>query len=389
MLSIGLKTALTQIAMNNFRRNGKMNKKIVAAVVSTVALSFALLCAASAAQKNAELVPIPKEKIKAAFIYGSPVGKEGYAFAHDKGRRALSDLGYSVTYLEGIPDTTQFEKSVRDLIEQGYNVIYATSFGYGKYVEKLADQYPGVYFNHATGNVTKPNLATYMGRLYQTQYLAGIAAGLKTESNKIGYVVPFPIPEVVSQVNAFTLGARSVNKDATVEVKWTNSWYDPIAENGAGLELANTGADVVIAYLDTMSAQTAAAEKGAFVIGCSSSGADVLPKSYLTAPIFDWAKFYTADIEKVIAGTWQPEFQFLGIETGVVDIDPLTDNNAPGAKDAVSAAKKALSEGSLDVFAGEIKDNAGQVRVNAGSALTDNDILTLGWFVEGVIGSVE
>jgi basic membrane protein A len=356
---------------------------------SALFLFVLFLTLAWGADVSAALPPLAKNDIKAAFIYGSPVGKEGYAFAHDKGRKALEDLGYAVTYIEGVPETTQFEKTVRDLIEQGYNVIYATSFGYGKYVERLAEQYPEVYFNHATGNVTKDNLATYMGRLYQSQYLAGIAAGLKTKSGKIGYVVSFPIPEVVSQVNAFTLGVHSVNPSTTVEVKWTNSWYDPITENSAGLELANTGADVVIAYLDTMSAQIAAAEKGAFVIGCSSSGAEVLPEAYLTAPIFDWARYYTADVEKIANGTWKPEFQFLGMETGVVDIDSLTGNNAPGAVEAVKTAKDALMDGSLNVFAGEIKDNSGNVRVKAGGTLTDEDILTLDWFVDGVIGSVQ
>ncbi|MDR3254806.1 MAG: BMP family ABC transporter substrate-binding protein [Synergistaceae bacterium] len=355
-------------------------------IISTV-LIFGALGELKAA--NAELKPIAKEDIKAAFIYGSPVGKEGYAFAHDKGRRALEQLGYKATALEGIPETTQFEKSVRDLIEQGYNVIYATSFGYGRYVERLADQYPNVYFNHATGDVTKTNLATYMGRLYQSQYLAGIAAALKTKSDKIGYVVSFPIPEVVSQVNAFTLGARSVNPKAVVEVKWTNSWYDPVAESGAGLELVNTGSDVIMAYLDTMSAQIAAAEKGAFAIGCSSSGAEALPKAYLTAPIFDWAKFYTADIERVVKGTWKGEFQFFGLESGVVEIDALTDNNADSAREAVQKAHDAIASGLLDVFAGEIKDNAGKVRVEAGRSLTDEQILTLDWFVEGVVGSIK
>jgi basic membrane protein A len=227
-----------------------------------------------------------------------------------------------------------------------------------------------------------------MGRLYQSQYLSGIAAGLRTETNKIGYVVSFPLPEVVSQVNAFTLGARSVNPDAEVEVKWTNSWYDPPVETNAGLELVNTGADVVIAYLDTMSAQLAAAEKGAWVLGCSTSGASVAPERYLTAPIFNWADYYVPNVGSIVDGTWSGRFEFLGLDSGVVDVDELTDNNAPGAKEAVAEAKAAILDGSLDVFAGEIKDNGGTVRVAEGEALSDEDILTLDWFVEGVIGSV-
>ncbi len=344
---------------------------------------------ASAGGTTASGLPaISKEDMKVAFIYGSAIGEEGYSYAHDLGRQAVEEMGIQTTYLENIPETAQFEKAVRDLIEQGYNVIYATSYGYGEYVQKLAEEYPDVYFNHATGSVTGTNLATYMGRLYQSQYLAGIAAGYRTASNKIGYVVSFPIPEVVSQVNAFTLGVRSVNPEATVEVKWTNSWYDPVAEKTAGLELVNSGCDVIIAYLDTMNAQIAAAEKGAYAIGCSSPGGDVLPDAYLTAPIFHWANYYTNDVQKIMDGTWTGEFQFFGLDSGVVDIDEMTDNNAEGAAEAVSTAKEAIIDGSLDVFAGEIKDNEGTVRVAEGAAMTDEEILTLDWFVEGVIGSV-
>ncbi len=344
--------------------------------------------ASEAASTASGLPAISKEDMKVAFIYGSAVGEEGYSFAHDKGRQAVEAMGIQTTYLENIPETAQFEKAVRDLIEQGYNVIYATSYGYGEYVVKLAEEYPDVYFNHATGAVTGQNLATYMGRLYQSEYLAGMAAGYRTASNKIGFVVSFPIPEVVSQVDAFTLGVRSVKPDATVEVKWTNSWYDPVAEKTAGLELVNSGCDVIMAYLDTMNAQIAAAEKGAYAIGCSSPGGSVLPDAYLTAPIFNWATYYTQDVQKIMDGTWMGEFQFYGLDSGVVDIDELTANNAEGAADAVAAAKAAIIDGSLDVFGGEIKDNEGTVRIEAGSAMTDEQILTLDYFVEGVIGSV-
>jgi basic membrane protein A len=342
---------------------------------------------AGAADAGAGLPALSKDEIKAAFIYGSAVGEEGYSYAHDLGREALAAAGYDVTYVEGIPETDQFEKTVRDLIDSGRNVIYATSFGYGPYCEKLADEYPNVYFNHATGSVTKTNLSTYMGRLYESEYLAGMAAGLKTETNQLGFVASFPIPEVVSQINGFTLGAKAVNPDVVVNVKWTNSWYDPPTEANAGLELANTGSDVIMSYLDTMSAQIAAAEKGAWAIGCSTSGANVLPEKYLTAPIFDWAKFYTANVESIVNGTWSPDFQFLGLDTGVVDIDDLTGNNAADVAERVADAKAKIIAGELIVFGGEIKDTAGEVRVRAGEALSDEGILTMDWYAEGVKGA--
>jgi basic membrane protein A len=374
-----------------------MKKKMVASLVLSLLLMLTALAApaalaeataAPAVTKNADLKPIAKEDLKVAFIYGSAVGEEGYSFAHDQGRKALEAEGIKTTYLENIPENNQFEKSVRDLIEQGYNVIYATSYGYGKYVLELAQEYPAVYFNHATGATNAGNVATYMGRLYQSQYLAGIAAAYRTASSKIGFVVSFPIPEVLTQVNAFTLGVRSVKPDATVEVKWTNSWYDPVAEKSAGLELVNTGCDVICAYLDTMNAQIAAAEKGAYAIGCSSPAPAVLPDAYLTAPIFNWANYYTKDVQKIIDGTWEPTFQFYGLDSGVVDVDTLTKNNADGAADAVAKAKAAIIDGSLNVFAGELKDNEGKVRCEAGASLTDTEILTMDWFVDGVIGSV-
>ena len=366
-----------------------MKRKMIVALVLSVLMALSGFGAlAEAIVKNAELAPIAKENLKVAFIYGSAVGEEGYSFSHDKGRKALEAEGIQATYLENIPENAQFEKAVRDLIEQGYNVIYATSYGYGKYVLKLAEEYPAVYFNHATGATNAGNVATYMGRLYQSQYLAGIAAAYRTASNKLGFVVSFPIPEVLSQVNAFTLGVRSVKPEATVEVKWTNSWYDPVAEKSAGLELVNTGCDVICAYLDTMNAQIAAAEKGAYALGCSSPAPTVLPDAYLTAPIFSWANYYTKDIQKIIDGTWEPVFQFYGLDSGVVDIDELTGNNVEGAAEAVAAAKAALIDGSLNAFAGELKDNTGAVRCEAGASLSDIEILTMDYFVEGVIGSV-
>ncbi|MDR1778872.1 MAG: BMP family ABC transporter substrate-binding protein [Clostridiales Family XIII bacterium] len=335
----------------------------------------------------ATLAPIAKEDQKIAFIYGSAVGEEGYSYAHDLGRAALAEAGYDVTYVEGIEDA-QFEKTVRDLIEQGYNVIFATSYGYGTYCEKLAEEYPTVYFNHATGDVYKDNLGVYMGRLYESEYLAGMAAGLKTESNKIGFVASFPIPEVITQINGFTLGVRAVNPDAVVNVYWTGSWYDPQLEATAGLELANTGNDVVMSYLDTMSAQIAAAEKGVWAIGCSTSGAEVLPDYYLTAPIFVWAEFYLSCVESIADGTWSPERQFLGLDTGTVDIDTLTANNASGAAEQVAEAKQKIIDGDLVVFGGPIKDQSGEVRIAEGTALTDAEILTMDWFVEGVNGNI-
>jgi basic membrane protein A len=297
-------------------------------------------------------------------------------------------MGIQTMYLENVPESAECEKAARDLIEQGCNVIYAISFGHMEYISNVADEYPEVYFNHATGYITKPNMSTYMGRLYEVQYLTGIAAGMRTETNKIGIVTTFPIPECVRQVNAFTLGVRSVNPEATVEVKWTSSWFDPATEKSAATELLNGGCDVIAAYCDTMNPQMAAAERGVWATGCSSSGAAVIPQAYLTAPLFNYAEFYTKDVQRILDGTWVSGFSWLGLNDGVVALDDLTENCAPGTAEAIEPVKAAIMDGSFNMWAGEIKDNTGAVRVEAGQQLTDEDLLAFDWFVEGVIGTV-
>jgi basic membrane protein A len=335
------------------------------------------------------LPALTKDTMKVGFIYGSSIGNEGYTYTHDLGRLALEEQGIETMYLENVPETADCEKAARDLIEQGCNVIYAISFGHMQYIANVADEYPDVYFNHATGYMTKPNMATYMGRMYEAQYLAGIAVGMRTETGKIGFVTTFPIPEVVRQVDAFTLGVRSVNQSATVEVKWTSSWYDPATEKSAATELINKGCDVIAAYCDTMNPQMAAAEKGLWATGCSSPGGYLIPDAYLTAPIFHYDVFYTKDVQRILDGTWVSGSSWLGLSDGVVGLDEITENCLPGTADVVESAKSGILDGSFDIWAGEIRDNQGEVRVSSGETLDDAQLQSLDWFVEGVIGSVE
>jgi basic membrane protein A len=335
------------------------------------------------------LPALTKETIKVGFLYGSSIGNEGYTYTHNLGRLALEKEGIKTMYLENVPETADCEKAARDLIEQGCNVIYAISFGHMQYIANVAEEYPEVYFNHATGYITKPNMSTYMGRMYEAQYLTGIAVGLKTETGKVGFVTTFPIPECVRQVNAFTLGVRSVNPTAVVEVKWTSSWYDPATEKSAATELINKGCDVIAAYCDTMNPQMAASEKGLWATGCSSPGGYIIPDAYLTAPLFHYDVFYSKDVQRILDGTWESGSSWLGLADGVVGLDELTKNCAPGTGEKIEPVKQSLIDGSFDMWAGEIKDNQGTVRVKAGETLDDSKLVALDWFVEGVIGSVK
>lgn len=331
---------------------------------------------------------IAKENLKVGFVYIGKINDEGYTQAHDQGRLALEEMGIETMYVEDVPENADCEKAIRDLIDQGCNVIYTASFGFMDYTVKVAKDFPEVYFGHCSGYQTADNLSTYFGKIYQARYLSGIVAGMKTEVNKIGYVAAMPIPEVIRGINAFTLGVQSVNPEATVEVIWTNTWYDPAVEKQAAIELLNKGVDVVAQHQDTTAPQIAAQEKGAFAIGYNSSTPDAAPNAYLTAPLFHWEKFYVDDVKKIIEGTWESRSYWEGISEGMVSLDELTANCAEGTKEAVDKAQSAIADGSLDVFAGPIKDQNGEVKIAEGTSMTDEEIWNMSWFVEGVVGTI-
>lgn len=331
---------------------------------------------------------IALEDLKVAFLYVGTIGDLGYSYAHDQGRLALEAMGVSTTYVENVPETSECETTLRQLCDEGYNVIYATSFGHGEWVEKVAKDYPNVYFGHATGYIQSENTENYMGRVYEARYLAGIVAAMNSKSGKIGYVAAMQIPEVVRGINAFTLGVRSVNPEATVEVVWTNTWFDVTIEKASALELINKGCDVIAQHCDSTAPQLAAEEKGVLAIGYNSSTPDAAPNAYLTAPLFHWDVFYKSDVQSIIDGTWTPKTYWEGLNAGMVSLDDLTDNCAEGTAEAVEAAKAKIMDGSLVIFSGEIKDNTGAVRVAAGETMTDAQLTSFDWFVDGVIGKI-
>ncbi|MPM92434.1 Purine-binding protein [bioreactor metagenome] len=332
---------------------------------------------------------IPASDIKAGFLYVGPIGDEGYSYAHDQGRLALEQtLGVKTVYLENVPENADCEKAIRDLIDQGCNVIYATSFGHMEWIANVAKEFPDVYFGHATGYMFGDNLSCYMGRIEEPRYLSGIAAGMKTKSGKIGYVAAMPIAEVVRGINAFTLGVRSVNPDATVQVLWTNSWYDPSMEKSAAIELINGGCDVIAQHCDSTGPQIAAQENGVFAVGYNAPTYEAAPQAYLTAPLFHWGAYYIHDVQNIIDGTRTAENYWEGMKSGIVDIDEISQNCAEGTKEAVDKAKADIENGTLTVFAGPIKDQSGEVKIKEGESMTDEQQASCDWFVEGVIGSI-
>lgn len=377
-------------------------KKLISAVLAlTLALSLLTGCGAApkpadtqkpSEQKVAEQKPSESSKpLKVGFVYIGPVNDGGWTEAHDNGRKLMEkELAGKVETViaENIPESQEVEKSLRDMVDQGAKVIFATSFGYMDYTEKVAKEFPDVTFLHCSGYKMLDNLGTYFGKMYEPRYLSGIVAGMKTKTNKIGYVAAMPIPEVIRMINAFTLGVKSVNPDATVEVTWTNTWFDPAKEKEAAKALLDKGCDVMAQHQDSTATQIAASEKGAASIGYDLDHPDKV-KGYMTAPIWNWGAYYTKTVKAVLDGTWKAESYWGPMQDGIVDLAPLTGDAPEGAQAKVDEAKKAIFDGSLKIFKGPLKDQTGTVKVKEGEAMKDDEIWVMDWFVEGVIGSAK
>jgi basic membrane protein A len=321
-------------------------------------------------------------------VYIGAINDEGYTQAHDKGRRAVEALGVETAYIENVVANADCEKAIRDLIDQGCNLIYTTSFGFMDWTIKVAKEFPNVKFAHCSGYQTAPNVSTYFGKIYQARYLSGIAAGRKSATGTIGYVAAFPIPEVIRGINAFALGVQSVNPNATVEVIWTNTWFDPAVEKQAALELLNKGCDVIAQHQDTTSPQLAAQEKGAFTVGYNVATPNAAPRAYLTSPVFHWEVFYVDDVKSALNGTWKSRAYWEGLSSGMVSLDTLTPLNDSATADMIHEAANEIVSGVFDPFMGPLFDQNNVERVADGARMSDTEIWNMGWFVQGVIGTI-
>lgn len=334
-----------------------------------------------------------KPKIKVGFIYVGPIGDGGWTYAHNEGRLQLEkELGVETIYKESVPEGPEVEKVAQDMIDQGANVIFATSFGFMDYIEKLSKKYPDVKFFHCSGYKSGPNFVNYFGKIEEARYLSGIVAGLKTKTDKIGYVAAFEIPEVVRGINAFTLGVRSVNPKAEVHVRWTHTWYDPSKEKEAAKALLDEKCDIIAQHQDTAGPQQAAEEKGVWSIGYNTDMKNMAPKAYMTAPIWNWGPYYVGQVKAIMDGTWKTENFWGGMKDDVVALAPLTDNAPAEAKDKVAALEADMKAGKMTIytiFSGPLKDQSGAEKVSQGVSLNDKELLSMDWFVEGVVGTLK
>jgi basic membrane protein A len=336
--------------------------------------------------------PKKDEPIKVAFIYVDPVGDTGWSYEHDLARRELERvLGSKVktTYVESVPATADAERVIRQLAVAGNQLIFTTSFGYMEPSLRVAKLFPKVKFEHATGYKTASNLVTYETRFYEGAYLLGVLAGKTTKSNILGYVGSFPIPEVIRNIDAFTLGARSVNPKATTKVIWVDTWYDPGKERQAAEALIAQGADVLGQNTDSPAIVQVAESRGVHAFGWDSDMSKYGPNAQLTANTENWADYYIDEVRKVMAGTWTGERQTAnGIKENMVVLTPLNKSVPAEVARLFEQKKHDIIDGKLAPFSGPLKDNTGVVKVGAGSVLTHEQLRAINWFVEGIDGSI-
>lgn len=332
-----------------------------------------------------------EEKLKIAFVYVAPIGDLGWTWAHEQGRLMVEEeFGDRVetAYIENVPEGPEAERVIRDYVQKGYKLIFTTSFGFMDPTITVAAEYPDLYFEHCSGYKTADNAATYFGRMYQPRYLSGLVAGKATETNKIGYVAAFPIPEVIRGINSFTLGVREANPEATVHVVWTNTWFDPVLEKEAAVALLDEGCDVIAQHQDTTEPQKAAQEYEVVSIGYDSDMSQFVGDTVLTSPVWNWGIYYVDRVGAVLDGTWESHSYWGGVPEGIVGLAPLSDRVPEDVAALVEEKSKEIVEGTFDVFEGPIKNQAGKVVIAEGEKASDEDMLTMMYFVEGVVGTI-
>lgn len=330
------------------------------------------------------------DKVKAAWVYVGPINDGGWTQAHDVGRKYVVDkMGAKVvtTYKENVPEGAETAQVIEDLVKDGNNIIFATSFGFGEAMLASAKKHADVKFLHATGawHSTQANFGTYYGATEEAKYLAGIAAAKATKTGKIGFVAPFLIPEVTRHINAFTLGVRSVNPTATVKTVEIKSWFDPTKERQAADSLIAQGCDVLANGGDSPAPGEAAKAKGLPWIGYDSDQSANFPDIWLTAPIYNWGPYYLNQIQGVLDGTWKKDDYYGNIKDGFNALAPFGKIVDDATKTLIEAKKAEIVGGSLMIFKGPIKDNKGAEKVAAGSVVSADDLQAISWFVDGVV----
>ena len=329
--------------------------------------------------------------LKIAFAYVGPVGDAGWTFAHDKARKAVeAEFGakVSTSFVENVPEAADAERVIRDMVAQDVRLVFGTTFGYMQPMLKVAADAKAVKFEHATGYKTAPNLRTYDSRTYEGAYMVGVIAGGMTKTNVLGVVASIPIPEVIRNIDAFTLGAQSVNPAVTTRVVWVNKWFDPPKEGEGAQALLDGGADVLMQNTDSSAVLQAAEKAGKYGFGWDSDMQKFGPSAHLASAVIDWAPYYKKAVKDVLDGTWKTEQTWWGVAQGAIDVVSVSDKVPAPIKDKLATVKRGLGDGSFAIWKGPITDQAGKEVVAASQVADDNFLHAINFYVKGVQGEL-
>ena len=345
------------------------------------------------AAKPAPAAEAPKkaDPLKIAFAYVGPVGDGGWTFAHDNGRKAVEkEFGDKVvtSFVEKVPESADAERVFRDLAGQGNKLVFGTTFGYMEPMLKVAADNAGIKFEHATGYKTAPNMRTYDSRTYEGAYMAGVIAGSMTKTNTLGVVGSIPIPEVIRNINSFTMGAQSVNPKIKTKVVWVNEWFSPPKETEAATSLINGGADVLFQNTDSPAVLKTAQEKGKRAFGWDSDMTAYGPKAHLGSAVINWAPYYIKATRDVLDGSWATAQNWWGVKEGAIDLVSIAEDVPADIKAKVDAAKAGLKDGSFVIWKGPIVDNTGKTVLDKDAAADDKFLTGINFYVQGVDGQV-
>ncbi len=336
--------------------------------------------------------PAPKpEPLKIAFAYVGPVGDGGWTFAHDNGRKALEkEFGDKIktSFVESVPESADAERVIRQMAADGNKLIFGTTFGYMEPMLKIAADVKDVKFEHATGYKTAENMRTYDSRTYEGAYMAGVIAGKMSKSGTLGVVASVPIPEVIRNINSFTLGAQSSNPKIKTKVVWVNEWFNPPKETEAATSLINGGADVLFQNTDSAAVLKTAEEKGKRAFGWDSDMTAYGPKAHLASSIINWGPYYIKATRDALEGKWTTGKAWWGVKEGAIDIVSIAEDVPAETKAKVEEVKKGLADGSFVIWKGPIVDNTGKEQIKKDEVATDEFLGGLNFYVKGVEGKI-
>ena len=354
--------------------------------IKSAATALTALALSMSGLANAE-----NDKVKAGFIYVGPVGDFGWSYEHDKGRLAVEEaFGDKVetSYVESVKEGADSERVMTQMALSGHDIIFTTSFGYMDPTINVAKKFPDVKFEHATGYKRADNVATYSSRFYEGRTVLGHIAGHMTESNTIGYIASYPIPEVIRGINSAYIAAKKVNPDVQLKIVWVYTWFDPAKEADAANALIEQGADVIMQHTDSPAAMTIAEEKGILAFGQASDMKQFGPNARLSSIIDNWSPYYIERVQAVIDGTWESTDTWGGVDSGMVEIGSFADKIPADVQASAKAIEEAITAGTMHSFTGPINKQDGSVWLKEGETADDGTLLGMNFYVEGIEGSV-